>query len=176
MHVCTMHISLWSLIPMNICMIHVSTMQIYMILDPDACVYDADMNDAYICIYMHIYIHDPWPWCMYPWCRIFSWRTDEPTNKSILGVGWKIELLIHWVISQNFAWKSGTNYAYPSNTNISWKCVVILIGTIALARSSLLKILDGTDQSVTSASREKDRWHDLPSAGLAFSVGGICQE
>ena len=27
---------------------HVSTMHIYMIFDPDACVYDADMNDAYI--------------------------------------------------------------------------------------------------------------------------------
>ena len=36
---------------MNICMMLVSTMQIYMILDPDACVYDADMND--------VYIHDP---------------------------------------------------------------------------------------------------------------------
>ena len=43
---------------MNICMMHVSTMQIYMILDPDACVYDADMNDAYIhdipLILMHV--------------------------------------------------------------------------------------------------------------------------
>ena len=27
---------------------HVSTMHIYMSFDPDACVYDADMNDAYI--------------------------------------------------------------------------------------------------------------------------------
>ena len=63
---------------------HVYKMQIYMILDPDACVYDAWMKDAYI--------HDPWPWCMYPWCGIFSWRTDQRTNgrtnKPILGVGW----------------------------------------------------------------------------------------
>ena len=52
---------------------------IYMILDPDACVYDAGMNDAYI--------HDLWPWCMYLWCGIFSGPTDGPTNKAILGVG-----------------------------------------------------------------------------------------
>ena len=49
------------------------------ILDPDACMCDAGMNDAYI--------HDPWPWCMYPWCGIFSGRTNERTNKAILGVG-----------------------------------------------------------------------------------------
>ena len=35
----------------NVCLMHVSKMQIYMILDPDACVYDADINDAYV--------HDP---------------------------------------------------------------------------------------------------------------------
>ena len=45
MHVCMMHISM-ILDPNEY--LHVSMMQIYMILDPDACVYDADMNDAYI--------------------------------------------------------------------------------------------------------------------------------
>ena len=38
MHVCMMHG----------CMMHVSTILIYMILDPDACVYDAGMKDAHI--------------------------------------------------------------------------------------------------------------------------------
>ena len=34
-----------------------------------------------------IYIHDPWPWSMYLWCGIFSCRTNERTDKPILGVG-----------------------------------------------------------------------------------------
>ena len=62
-----------------------------MILDPDACVYDAGMKDAYIC--------DLWPWCVYLWCGVFSLRTNQrtneptnqrtnqPTDKAILGVG-----------------------------------------------------------------------------------------
>ena len=41
-------------------MMFVSTMQIYMTLDPAACMYDAVMNDAYICIilYPDTSIHD----------------------------------------------------------------------------------------------------------------------
>ena len=76
-------IYLWFLILDPDAYMHVSTMHIYMILDPDACVYDAGRNDAYI--------HDPWPWCMYLWCGAFSLptdgRTNERTNKAILGVG-----------------------------------------------------------------------------------------
>ena len=42
-----------------------------MSLDPDACVYDAGMNDAY---------HGPWPWCTYQWCWTFSLQTNEQTD------------------------------------------------------------------------------------------------
>ena len=55
----------------------------YMILDPDACVYDEDMNDADI--------HDLWPLCMYLWCSPFLLRTNEPTNimhVCIMHVSW----------------------------------------------------------------------------------------
>ena len=93
-----------------------------MILDPDVCLYDAHsldpnthgydahiyMYDAFICVprsltmmhvcMMHISMIldlDPEA-CMYVWCIYFSvtdGRTDEPTNKAILGVGYMI--LIH---------------------------------------------------------------------------------
>ena len=35
---------------------HISTMHIYMILDPDICVYDACIQDAYI---HNAYLYDP---------------------------------------------------------------------------------------------------------------------
>ena len=54
--------------------LHVWCIYIYMTLDPDACIYDAGMNDAYNINY----IHDPWPWCMFLWCGIFLCRTNEP--------------------------------------------------------------------------------------------------
>ena len=54
-----------------------------MILDPDVCVYDADINDAYI--------NDPWPTLMSDACvhdaGFFSGRTNGRTDKPILGVG-----------------------------------------------------------------------------------------
>ena len=56
-------------------------MHIYMTLDPDACMCDAGMNDAYI--------HDPWPWSMYLWCGIFSvGPTNQPTDEQADSWSW----------------------------------------------------------------------------------------
>ena len=62
------------LILMHVCMLHIS-----FILDPDVFRYDACVYDAYI--------YGPWPWCMYLWCGAFLLRTDQRTDKRILGVG-----------------------------------------------------------------------------------------
>ena len=85
-YVCTYDVYIFFILDPDACMydawmhdacIHNSF--IYMILDPDACVYDAGMKDAYIC--------DLWPWCVYLWCGVFSLRTNQRTDKAILGVG-----------------------------------------------------------------------------------------
>ena len=68
MYICIMYpyddMHLWFLILDLDAYMHVSTMHIYLIFDPDACVYDA-------------YIFDPWPccillWCLCVWC-IYLW-------------------------------------------------------------------------------------------------------
>ena len=53
---------------------HVSMMHIHMTLDPDACMYDAVMNDAYVSkiLYSDTCIHDAG---FFP-----DGRTDGPTN------------------------------------------------------------------------------------------------
>ena len=56
-------------------------MHISMILDPDACVYDASVNDAQLHISI---ILDP-DACIYDATNLS--RTNGPTNKPILGVG-----------------------------------------------------------------------------------------
>ena len=71
MHGCMMHVStivlyIWSLIPMHVCMMRVWKMHISVICDLDACIYDA----GFFCYQ----------------------RTNEPTNKAILGVG------LHYII------------------------------------------------------------------------------
>ena len=43
MYLFVMHIFM-----MDVLIMHVSTMHIYMILDPDTCVYDVHMHDAFI--------------------------------------------------------------------------------------------------------------------------------
>ena len=69
---------------------HVSMMHICMTLDPDACMYDAVMNDAYISkiLYPDTCIHDAG---FFPDGRTNE-RTNVRTNKPILGVGYHLRL------------------------------------------------------------------------------------
>ena len=69
---------------MHVSMMHVIMMHIYMTLDPDACMYDAGMNHAYIStiLYLDACISDA------GFFRVG--RTDgRPTDKAILGVGYQ---------------------------------------------------------------------------------------
>ena len=74
---------------------------VYMML-PDACMHDAYIYYSWpftlmhVCMMHNAQIYDsvPWSWwcmnlgrCMYIWCGTFWGRTDERTNKAILGVG-----------------------------------------------------------------------------------------
>ena len=80
---------------MHIYMMHVCTMHIHMLLDHYAYVHDALMYDAYI--------HDPWYLTMLHVCmmrlKFCSGRTNERTNKAILGVG-----LVYFSLSMDL-WK-----------------------------------------------------------------------
>ena len=71
---------------------HICMMRIPMILDPDACVYDAGMNDAYIrsLTLMHV-------------MRDFL-VSDQRTDKPILGVGWVL-ILMHVCMMQTYVSK-----------------------------------------------------------------------
>ena len=66
-------------------------LHIYMLLNPDAFVYDARI---YVCMIHTSMILDPWPWCIYLWWDSNLFRTNE----AILGVGFKMTLM--WSISQ----------------------------------------------------------------------------
>ena len=69
-------------------------MHIYMILDPNTCLYDACMYDAYIFISSTLdhdaVVHDAQMYdaCIYDVKLFGNGRTDGRTNKAILGVGW----------------------------------------------------------------------------------------
>ena len=56
MHVSVIHVSIIHISVMHVSLMHgmhISTMHIYMILDPDTCVYDAHMHDAFILLLIH---------------------------------------------------------------------------------------------------------------------------
>ena len=105
-------IYLWFLtLDPDACM-QVSMMHIYMILDPDVCVYDAGMNDAYpwSLTLMHAY--------MMRGFFVTDERTDGRTDKPILGVGYKwfyvslkiemitciIENKYHYIYNWKYKW------------------------------------------------------------------------
>ena len=70
MHASMMHISVMYAWMYDPCMMHKCMIHIFLILIPDP--------------YTWMY-----PWCIYLWCSIFCHeRTNGPTNKAILGVGW----------------------------------------------------------------------------------------
>ena len=87
----------------------------HMIIDPDVCVYDACMKDAYI--------HNPRPWCMYPWCGIFSRPTNGRTDEQGDSRSWILESLvcsfILWVHSHSIMisgqWKAKDSEYYSES-------------------------------------------------------------
>ena len=104
-------IHVWCIHLLSVILTHVCMMDVFMMrhichawtnLDSDAYIHDACMHDAYT--------YAPWSlcicawcinvWCIHPWSLILDYaacvydaaeilfRTNEPTNKAILGVGW----------------------------------------------------------------------------------------
>ena len=125
----------WCIYPWSLTLMHVYMMHITMNLDPDACVYGAGMNDAYI--------HDLWPWCMYLWCGIFSGPTDQRTDEQGDSRSWMVEVfsdrlaerkpLVHYLISDCF-WKR----SMKRMTMLIWKLLIIEDGASSSKRSFLL--------------------------------------
>ena len=78
----------WSLILMHVCMMHVSIVYASIILDIWSCMYDACMNDTYICDPRSLtLIHVSMMYISVMRLKFGYGRTDRRANKAILGVG-----------------------------------------------------------------------------------------